>query len=417
MSLSGEFIPPGDKSVSHRLALFTLLGRGRMEVRGFSPCQDCDSSLAAVRLLGVSAEFHQRGMTLTGTAGRFTSQADLDCGNSGTTMRLMMGILAGREGRWSLDGDQSLRRRPMERVAGPLREMGARVTTTEGRPPVKVEGGGLTGRDHTLKVASAQLKSALLLAGLQAQGATVVREPAPSRDHTERLFRLMGAHLTGGEGVWTVEPGLLTLPALITVPGDPSAAAFFLCAAALLPGSRVTSRRVLLNPTRLGWLTVLERMGAVVEVNELGGEPEPWGEVTVTHGPELTACRVAPHEIPLLVDEVPILALVATQARGETVFEAVDELRHKESDRLAAIIGQLGAMGADLEARGDDLVVHGPTPLALPAGELDSFSDHRMAMTLALAGRLAGGEARVKDAASAGVSYPGFYHALGMLSR
>jgi 3-phosphoshikimate 1-carboxyvinyltransferase len=414
MSLKGTFTPPGDKSISHRVGLFSLLAGGRCLVENYSPCADCSSTLAAVKLLGGQADLNGQGLLLTGVEGRLRPEAKVDCGNSGTTMRLLMGLLAGRPGRYVLDGDASLRRRPMERVATPLRLMGATVDCTEGKPPVSIAGGGLTGITYTLPVASAQLKSALLLAGVQAAGETAVSEPAVSRDHTELLLAALGADIRREGGSWRVRRSNLTLPARLRVPGDASSAAFFLCAAAAMPGSDVTAEGVLLNPTRTGFLEVLRRMGAQVEVMEQGREPEPWGRVRVVHGPELKGCEISGREIPLLVDEVPILALMASQARGTTVFKDAGELRIKETDRLAAVAGQLGAMGADIAVQGDDLVIAGPTPLHA-APRLDSLGDHRIAMTLRLALGLAGADAAIADEGCAAVSYPGFSRDLGML--
>jgi 3-phosphoshikimate 1-carboxyvinyltransferase len=264
-------------------------------------------------------------------------------------------------------------------------------------------------------VASAQVKSALLLAGLQAEGTTTVREPAPSRDHTERLLAAMGADLERRpDGAWQVRRSQLTLPERWRVPGDPSSAAFLLCAAAVLPGSRVTARGVLLNPTRTGFLTVLRRMGAAVEVAVEGEDPEPWGRVSVRQGPPLVACTVEAELFPSLVDEVPILALVATQAKGTTCFRGVGELRHKESDRLAMVVNQLRRMGARLAVEGEDLYVDGPTPLAAPR-RLESAGDHRMAMMLRLAGLVAGAWPEVADEGCCAVSWPGFGRTLEAL--
>ncbi len=415
MSLRGDFSPPGDKSVSHRVALFSLLARGTCRVENYSPCADCASTLGAVRALGGGVEQRDGGLVLQGRDGKLVSRAEIDCGNSGTTMRLLMGILAGVRGHYRLDGDDSLRRRPMARVARPLAQMGARVACArEGRPPVEIAGGGLQGIRYRLPVASAQLKSALLLAGLQARGETVVEEPVKSRDHTELMLRQWGADIQPCPGGWQVGPSLITLPPRFFVPGDPSSAAFFLCAAALIPGSRVLARGVLLNPTRTGFITVLERMGVQVGIRLQGREPEPWGDIEVAHTPGLRACTVEAKEIPALVDEVPILALVASQARGTTVFKEVGELRIKESDRLGAVESQLGAMGARIRVQGRDLLVEGPTPLSLPGG-LDSFGDHRIAMTLSLAGLLAGGRARIQGEECAAVSFPDFQRVLGEL--
>ena len=417
MRLLGSFAPPGDKSISHRVGLFSLLARGPCRVENYSPCDDCSSTLAAVKLLGGEVRHTNEGLLLVGAGGRLRSGARVDCRNSGTTMRLLMGLLAGVPGEFTLDGDESLRRRPMERVAAPLRAMGAVVDCTDGRPPVSLRGGGLRGIDFTLPVASAQLKSAVLLAGLQAEGPTFLGEPVQSRDHTERLLELCGAKLARVDGGWRVEPSELRLPPELRVPGDASSAAFFLCAAAITPGSRVTAEGTLLNPTRVAFLEVLRRMGADLAIEEQGRVPEEWGRVEAAYSPGLFACEVAAEEIPLLVDEVPILALVATQARGVTVMRQVGELRIKESDRLSAVASQLGAMGADIRIEGEDLLISGPTPLRTPAGELESFGDHRIAMTLSLAGLLCEGRPRIRGAQCAAVSYPGFSHDLGMLLK
>lgn len=407
MRLRGSFSPPGDKSISHRLGLFALLAGGRCQVENFSPCADCASTLDAARLLGAGVEEDGGTVRLHGAGGDLRS-GRVDCGNSGTTMRLLMGILAGRPGRFLLEGDESLSRRPMQRVADPLAAMGARVRCRQGRPPVEIEGASLRGVEHRLAVASAQLKSALLLAGVQAEGRTSVQEPAPSRDHTELLLQACGADIRRQAGAWQVTRSRLTLPGRLRVPGDASSAAFFLCGAVITPGSEVVAEEMLLNPTRTGFLQVLERMGANIEVGEEGRDPEPWGRVRAAYSPELKGCRVAAGEIPLLVDEVPILTLVATQAQGTTVFHQVGELRVKESDRLSAVVSQLGRMGARLEVQGDDLVVEGPAPLRVPGQALESFGDHRIAMTLALAGVAAGGMPRVNHADCAAISYPRF---------
>ncbi|MEW5723029.1 MAG: 3-phosphoshikimate 1-carboxyvinyltransferase [Thermodesulfobacteriota bacterium] len=413
MSLTGSFRPPGDKSISHRLALVSLLARGSVEIRNFSPCADVASSLAAVRALGVTTSAAGETLTLEGRAGRIAETAALDCGNSGTTIRLLMGLLAGRPGRYSLTGDESLRRRPMERAAEPLRLMGARVETAQGRAPVVVEGRPLTGLEYRLPVASAQLKSALLLAGVQARGETRLFEPAPSRDHTERMLGLFGAKVSGREPV-RCQASEIVYPREYFVPGDASSAAFFLCAAAITPGGDVCAEAMLLNPTRTGFLDVLRRMGARVEVEEMGREPEPWGRVRVRHSPVLTGVEVSGRELPRLVDEVPILALTAALARGTTVFHEAGELRVKESDRLAVVRDQLGRMDARVSLEGDRLVIEGPARLKAPS-RLDSSGDHRVAMTLRLALRLAGGDCPIKGEESAAVSYPGFHEELARL--
>jgi len=394
----------------------SLLARGETRLTNLAPGADVRSSLEAVKLLGSAVRASGEEVVITGAQGRIKDTARVDCGNSGTTMRLLMGILAGRSGEHILDGDGSLRSRPMERVARPLRSMGATVECASGKSPVRIRGAELLGIDYELPVASAQLKSAVLLAGIQAGGVTTVREPAASRDHTERLLNDFGARIFKGDGHWRVERSFLSLPDSFRVPGDASSAAFFLCAATIIPGSEVTARGVLLNPTRAGFLQVLQRMGAPLEVETRGEVPEPWGRVKARFSPDLCGCRIGPEEIPSLVDEVPILALVATQAEGTTVFQGVGELRVKESDRLAAVASQLNTMGARVTADGGELVIEGPTALKAPDG-LESFGDHRIAMTLRLAGLLTDAEPEIKGEESTVISYPGFHETLERLRR
>ncbi|KIX12796.1 3-phosphoshikimate 1-carboxyvinyltransferase [Dethiosulfatarculus sandiegensis] len=413
MKLKGSFKAPGDKSISHRIALFSLLGKGRMQVNNFSPCADCASSLKAVNLLGGEAHIFGDMLSVEGALGEI-KDSRVDCGNSGTTMRLLMGLLAGRPGEFCLDGDESLRKRPMQRVADPLRQMGAELICEKGNAPVFIKGKELKACDHTLSVASAQLKSALLLAGLQARGVTTVREPAQSRDHTERLLTQCKAACNGKNGTWQVAQSELDLPERYWVPGDISSAAFLITAALINPDSRVMAEDVLLNPTRIGFLKVLLRMGADLKIEQQGNHPEPWGRVTAGYTPKLEACEIMAEEIPLMVDEVPILALAASQARGVTIFRQVGELRIKESDRISAICSQLSALGVDIRVKDDDLLVTGPAKLK-PVAELDSFGDHRIAMTLAIACALAENQANIKKMESAAISYPGFQDALNGL--
>lgn len=416
MKLNGTFSPPGDKSISHRLALMSLLASGECQAANLAPGADVKSSLEAARVLGAAWQSRDGQVTIKGAAGRLVPKARLDCGNSGTTMRLLMGLLAGRNGQYVLDGDESLRKRPMERIAAPLRLMGADIVCSDGRCPVTIRGGRLHGLDYELPVASAQLKSAVLLAGLQAQGPTVVREKVPSRDHTEKMIALFGGSIEATPLGWLVQPSALRLPPAMYVPGDPSSAAFFLCAAAALPGSLVTAEGLLLNPTRTGFIEVLLRMGARLETQTVSEHPEPWGRVTATYSPDLTGCTVEAAEIPALVDEVPILALIATQARGTTIFKQVGELRVKETDRLTAMADGLTRLGAVAEVRGDDLTVQGPTPLSAPP-ELDSLGDHRLAMTFRLAGILADAHPHIHREDCLEISYPLFPQDLDRLLK
>lgn len=417
-ALRGSFRPPGDKSVSHRVALFSLLAEGCCEVRAYSDCEDCASTLRAVHQLGGGVQQSPSGLRLCGAAGRLAAAADIDCGNSGSTIRMLQGILAGQVGgTYRLDGDASLRRRPMDRVALPLRQMGADIRTTEGHAPVTVRGAHLQGLDYALPVASAQLKTAVLLAGLQADGPTRVREPALSRDHSERLLRAWGADLRQEGNSVHVARGRLALPATFVVPGDASGAAFFVCGAAMVPGSAVTGTEVLLNPSRLGWIDVLRRMGATVTCQVQMGSPEPMGTVHAAFTGGLRACEVAAADLPNVIDEVPILAVVATQACGTTAFRQAGELRVKECDRLSAIETELKRFGADVRVDGDDLLVHGPTRLKAPAATCDSYGDHRIAMALRIASLLCDGAVAIRDEGCAAVSYPQFARTLAALTR
>ncbi|MDR2726024.1 MAG: 3-phosphoshikimate 1-carboxyvinyltransferase [Candidatus Adiutrix sp.] len=418
MPLRGEFTPPGDKSISHRLILMSIAAEGEMTVTGLGDGDDVKTSLRLFRTLGGETRGSEARLTLAGLGGGVRTDparpVELDCANSGTTARLLAGLATGLPGLYVFDGDAQLRRRPMERLAEPLRRMGGRVETTDGRLPMRVTGGlPLEGIKYVNRAASAQLKSAVILATLKAASPSLIIEPAPTRDHTERLVRAWGGHAVQGPEGLEVRPGRLVLPPEMTVPADPSSAAFFLTAAALEPGGRVTARSLLLSPARIGFLRVLERLGAEVSINRDQDQPEPAGRVTVAHKGPLRATEVT--EIPSLVDEVPILALAAAFAEGTTVFRGLGELRHKETDRLAAIHCQLGALGVRARVEGDDLFITGPATLA-PPEVLDSGRDHRLAMTLFLARHLAGSRAPVLGEESISISYPGFMADLARLA-
>ncbi|MFH0960883.1 MAG: 3-phosphoshikimate 1-carboxyvinyltransferase, partial [Pseudomonadota bacterium] len=314
-------------------------------------------------------------------------------------------------------GDDSLMRRPMERIAKPLVEMGARICCNEiGAPPVTVTGGNLEGIDYVLPVASAQLKSAILLAGLQAGGLTRVTEQVRSRDHTELMIKQFGGQICWENGSWVVRKSNIELPEFLDVPGDPSSAAFFLCAAAILPGSDLTAERMLLNVTRSKFLDKLTSMGAEIDIDFQGDCPEPWGAVRCAYSQRLSACEVTADELPQLIDEIPILALIATQSEGVSVFHQIGELRIKESDRVAALVSELGKMGARLEIKDDNLIIYGPTSLK-PACNLQSFGDHRIAMTLAVACIVANTAIDIEGIDCIAVSFPNFMTILGELLR
>lgn len=422
--LAGHARVPGDKSLSHRALLLAALGQGTSQLRGLSSGDDVLATAAALRQLGVVLQQESDALVVRGGGPQaLQSPADpIDCGNSGTTMRLLCGVLAGLPGmQATLTGDASLSRRPMLRVVEPLRHMGALITTSpEGRCPLHVVGSQLVGCDHDLPVASAQVKSALLLAGLHAAGTTRVREPAASRDHTERLLPALGAPLRR-DGAWlAIQSGPLSPLGLWQAPGDPSSAAFLVVAGLLHPAARVTVQQVCVNPTRVGWLAVLQRMGAQVAVqNEHSEAGEPVAELTAQTS-QLRATDIAPHEVPSLVDELPILALCALAAAGTSHWQGIGELRVKESDRLAAIARLVRGLGGSCTEGPDWLEIVGCgsveawQPLAAP---LVADGDHRMAMTAAIAGLCGPWPTQVADFATTRSSWPGFAQTLQGLSR
>lgn len=416
-TLQGEAEVPGDKSISHRALIFTALAEGTCRLEGLADGADVRSTAACLRALGVRID-DDGTVHGVGLHGLRTPAEPLDCGNSGTTMRLLAGVLAGSGIGGALDGDASLRRRPMARVLDPLRAMGARCQGADGaRAPLHFTPRiPLRGTDHVLAMASAQVKSALLLAGLWAEGRTTVREPVLSRDHTERMLRAWDAPITVGESIAIERPHRpLRAPATLRIPGDPSSAAFLLGAAAIVPGASITVRGIDGNPTRIGFLAVLARMGVSLELTQRGeAAGDPVIDVTAQNAGPLRATIVEPHEIPGLVDEVPLLAALATQADGTTEIRGAGELRVKESDRLTAIAAGLAALGADVDELPDGLRIRGPMPLT--GTSVESHGDHRIAMSLAVAGLVADGTTTVRDAGWADISFPGFFALLGRLA-
>jgi 3-phosphoshikimate 1-carboxyvinyltransferase len=409
---------PGDKSISHRGVMFGAIAQGTTRVKGFLPGADCLSTIACFRRLGVEIEREAPTTVLIkgkGWEGLREPAQWLDVGNSGTTIRLMLGILAGRPFFSAVAGDDSIARRPMGRVVQPLREMGAFIDGREGGSftPLAVRGGHLKGIEHVSRVASAQVKSCLLLAGLQAEGTTVVREPAVSRDHTERMLQAFGVDLEAEPGRVAVKGGQSLTGQYVRVPGDVSSAAFIWSAALMVPGSRVTVRDVGLNPTRTGILDVFRMMGAEVVVEPKGEWcGEPVGDVTVS-ADGLRAVEVGGDLIPRLIDEIPVLAVVATQAEGTTIIKDAAELKVKETNRIATTTTELRKLGAQVEETDDGLIIHGPT--RLKGGVCDSHGDHRIGMAMAIAGLAASDEVTVRNAAAIDVSFPGFAELLEQL--
>ena len=409
--LRGELQVPGDKSVSHRAAILGALASGTTRVTGFLRAEDCLSTLRCLRALGVSIDDRGDEIEIRGDALQEPEEI-LDVGNSGTTIRLLAGVCAGQRFHSVLTGDASVRRRPMDRVADPLRRMGARISGRHGGrlAPLAIDGGGLRGIAYATPVASAQVKSALLLAGLFADGETAVREPMQSRDHTERMLGAFGAEVVR-DGLTTRLRGPQELRGVpLRVPGDLSSAAFLLVAAALVPDSELAVTGVGLNPTRTGVLDVLRMMGAGVAVRDLTDEGgEPVGTVVVKAG-RLRGVTIGGDLIPRAIDELPVLAVAAALAEGETVIRDAAELRVKESDRVDALARELGCLGARVEPQPDGLAIVGTRRLR--GGRVSSGGDHRIAMALAVAGLCADGSVTVDDTACIETSFPGFADAL-----
>ncbi len=416
----GPVRPPGDKSISHRYALFAALANGTSTLEGYSTGADCASTLHCLRSLGVSVTLigqDEAGLRLriTGRGPRgFLAPADtLDAGNSGTTMRLLCGLLAAQPFTSRIAGDESLSRRPMRRVIVPLEQMGARIASGDGRPPLTIRGAGhLNAIDFQTEVPSAQVKSAVLLAGLHADGVTRVTETVQTRDHTERGLRAFGVDVTRDGLTVAIAGGQLPQAASLQVPGDISSAAFWMVAAASLPDSRVEVHSVGLNPTRTAIIDILRRMGAGIDVQEgPGTEAEPMGRIIVSHGPQ-RAMEITPADVPGLIDELPVLAALATHG-GNLRVTGAEELRVKESDRISALADGFRRMGAAIEEFHDGFHVQGDRRLR--GGEVDARNDHRLAMAFAIAALGAEGPTTIHDAGAAAVSYPEFFSVLESL--
>lgn len=418
-AIQGHIGVPGDKSLSHRAVLLAAVGEGETRISGLGRSQDTESTIRAVRDLGVrvyEADDETIRVFGVGLRGLTAPARPIDCGNAGTLMRLLPGLLAGQEGRYELTGDESLRSRPMERVAEPLRRMGASIETDEGRAPLVIEGAALSPLTYELPVASAQVKSAVLLAGLYARGGdTTVEEPLPTRDHTENLLAQAGVEVRRRPGSVTVSPVERLELGEIEIPGDFSSAAPFLVAATLLAGSELTIHGVNLNPRRTGLLNVLERMGANVTVfNRRGIGGEPAGDLDVRPA-ELVGTTIDAREVPLLVDELPLFALLAVHAHGDSVLRGAAELRAKETDRIEAVADGLRALGAHIRATADGFAIRGVPSRIRGGGRIDARGDHRVAMLGAITGLVSREGVEVEGAQAAAVSFPGFYDLLHSL--
>jgi 3-phosphoshikimate 1-carboxyvinyltransferase len=418
-ALRGHIAVPGDKSISHRAVLLGAIADGETSVRGFGRSQDTEATIGAVRALGASVhddEVDALRIEGVGLRGLRDPGEPIDCGNSGTTIRLLAGILAGQRGPFELTGDDSLRRRPMERIAGPLAQMGAQVETTDGTPPLTIDGGELHGIRYELPVASAQVKSCVLLAGLYAQGRTTVVEPLPTRDHTELMLQAAGVQVRRQQRRISLCPAERLSLGEVVVPGDFSAAAPFIVAATLLPGSELTIHDVGLNPRRTGLLDVLARMGARVTIfHRHRSGREPVGDVEVLSA-DLTATTVTGDEVPLLVDELPLFALAASSAHGTSRVEGAGELRVKETDRIETVTASLRALGARVTATEDGLEIRG-VPTRPKGGSMSSHGDHRIAMLGAVAGLVSRDGVQLEGSEAVAVSFPGFFELLDSVTQ
>ena len=415
VALAGHIAVPGDKSISHRALLVGAVSEGETVVRGFGGAGDTESTLGALRALGVRVD-DEDADTLrvqgVGLRGLRAPVEPIDCGNAGTLMRLLAGLLAGQMGRFVLTGDESLRGRPMDRVAEPLRRMGAHVELD----PLTVEGGSLTAIDYKLPVPSAQVKSAVLLAGINAKGRTTVVEETPTRDHTELMLAAAGAKIL--RRPTSVSVGRVERLELgdVDVPGDFSSAAPFLVGAALLPGSELTVHGLGLNPTRIGLLDVLERMGARISLYNRGvSGGEPIADIEVEHA-DLVATQVEPAEVPNLIDELPLFALAASMARGESRVRGAGELRAKETDRIETVTNALRALGVRITASDDGFRVRG-VPSRPKGGGVESSGDHRIAILGAVAGLVSREGVQIKGAEAVSISFPGFFELLAQVAQ
>ncbi len=410
--LHGELSVPGDKSIGHRAVIFAAIANGTSRIANLSGGEDNHSTIEAFKTLGVKISGDDRLLTIEGKGfeGLAAPMKVIDCGNSGTTMRLLSGIVAGRPFVSMLDGDASLRRRPMKRIAEPLEKMGARFESNDGRAPLNIHGGALKGIRYATPVASAQVKSAILLAGLQADGVTTVEEPQQSRDHTEIMARALGAKLEARGNIVSVQGGPKLAAFDISVPGDLSSAAFFMAAAAMIPGSDVVIRGVGCNPTRAGVIDVLRRMGASIEMlDQKTAAGEPVADIRV-RGARLKGVDIGPEMVARTIDEYPILAVAAGLAQGITAICGAKELRYKESDRITVMTEQLRRLGVDVEERDDGMIIEGRG--RLKGASVQSAGDHRVAMSLAVAGLSADGGVEIDDTACADISFPGFFRML-----
>lgn len=414
---SGKPIIPGDKSISHRGLILGALAFGTSEIIDILEGEDVQSTAHCLRELGVDIAKKENVTFIKGIGLKEFKNPEgiLNCGNSGTTMRVMMGVLAGRSVTATLSGDLSLQKRPMKRVSDPLQKMGANFQlTNENYAPLTVVGGKIYGIDYQLNIASAQIKTAVLMAGLSAHGTTRIFGEIGSRDHTERLLPHFGAAIKTSEKEITIEGGQLLKASILKVPGDPSTAAFWIGAACIIPGANLELENISLNPTRIGFIHLLRRMGAEIETEITTISPEPVGTIRVRFS-GLKGGIISKEDIPSLIDEIPLIAILATQAHGVTCVRGALELRVKESDRLEAIALNLRAMGCEIEIFNDGFTIEGPQKLK--GAEILTFHDHRIAMAFSIAGLVAENETVILDSECVAVSYPHFFKTLNQLTQ
>ena len=417
--IRGEITVPGDKSISHRSVMFGSIAKGTTEIHNFLEGADCLSTIGCFRRMGIEIE-NKNGTVIVhgkGMHGLTAPSGTLDCGNSGTTTRLISGILAPQNFDVTLTGDESIQKRPMKRIIEPLSMMGADIKSIRGNDcaPLKICGMPLAGIHYTSKVASAQVKSAILLAGLYADGLTTVTEPQVSRNHTELMLKFFGAELESKETSVTIWPATELFGNRIDVPGDISSSVYFVAAGLILTNSEVLIKNVGINPTRAGLIKVCEAMGAdLTLLNENHGNAEPTADLLVRTS-SLKACTIEGDIIPTLIDELPTIAMMACFAEGTTVIRDAAELKVKESNRIAIMVENLRAMGADVEETEDGMIIHGGKPLH--GAVIDSHKDHRIAMTFAVAALAAEGETEIHDADCVNISYPAFYEELERLTE
>jgi 3-phosphoshikimate 1-carboxyvinyltransferase len=409
--LKGNIFVPGDKSISHRSLILGSIAQGEMRIYNFLNSLDCLSTLECMRALGVEIKWDSNdSLTIKGKGlyGLQESKVILDVGNSGTTMRLLTGLLSGQNFYSVLNGDNSIKKRPMKRVIQPLRLMGAEIWGREDGhfAPLSIKGSQLYPFQYTLPVASAQVKSALLLAGLYTNGETVISEPLSSRDHTERMLEIMQADIKISSPQITIKGGIELKSTDIFIPGDISSAAYFIAAASILKDSQIIIKQVGVNPTRTGIVEILKKMGTKIDLlNYHIKSNEPQADLEIDYS-ELKRVEINQEDVPSLIDELPLIAIVATQAQGKTVVSGARELRVKETDRIKAIVSELKKMGADIEEKEDGFVVNGPT--SLQGAVCESYNDHRIAMSLAVAALLAEGKTVIKNSECIDISFPGF---------